>query len=176
MVNRRWTAESKNKQVLLFVFSHSSMNSYSGFHQSTQLHSSEGRRKRDERQQERERASEQERDRKQSQRYCDTQGFLVSFWNLMNQTWSLHTHAHTHTHTLAQPYLSWLHGPIHAMMAYREKLLKPAFTFLPPLNLDISGVQSRLVNIALFQKNVRLYRSDFVPLKLQKYSSHPCIR
>lgn len=39
---------------------------------------------------------ERERGRKQSQRHCDTQGFLVSFWNLMNQTVSTHTHAHTH--------------------------------------------------------------------------------
>ena len=52
-----------------------------------------------------ERERERESGRKQSQRYCDTQRFLVSFWNLMNQTWCLHTHAHTHTHTHTNPTL-----------------------------------------------------------------------
>lgn len=128
MAARGEMTEWKNGQVLLSIFSFA----YSSVFPSINTHSLQWRRKGDESQsnatgKERERES----GRKQSQRYCDTQGFLVSFWNLMNQTWCLHTHTHTHP-----PNPSWLHGPIHAKMAEREKMLiKPNIYIPSPPNL-----------------------------------------
>ena len=126
-----------------------------------------------------ERERERESGRKQSQRYCDTQRFLVSFWNLMNQTWCLHTHAHTHTHTHTNPTL-----PVMTTWAYscqnglQRKAPKTSTYILSSFELGHpwSPVQTCQHVSPSQECQFFFLQISLCNLELRKGSRHPCIR
>ena len=148
-------------------------------HQSTRLHSSKGGRDmKGNRKGWREKQRERESGRKQSQRYCDTQRFLVSFWNLMNQTWCLHTHTPTHPHTHINPTL-----PVMTTWAYscqnglQRKAPKTSTYILSSFELGHpwSPVQT-CQHVFPSQECQIFHKFHYEFPKLWKCSRYPCIR